>query len=429
MKKVLYFDCFSGAAGDMLCGALLDLGIKLSALEYELGKLDLPEKYHLHASRAERQSIAGVHFVVHGPGVRDCGHGSAKTHSHSKHEHHHTHGEDHHHHHDHDTHAHGRTYAEIKQLIEKSDLSAFVKEKAVAVFHRVAVAEGKIHGMPPEKVHFHEVGALDSIIDIVSFCVLVEKLGSPAILASPLVDGTGIITCAHGTFPVPAPATLEILAETPLTQVNEPHELLTPTGAALLKEFAISFAPMQNIKPEKIGYGLGTRELASRPNVVRAILGEQVEEQTAAPAGSQTDTVAVLETNLDDCTGEIIADTQERLFAAGALDVYYVPIQMKKNRPGILLSVIASPEKIAALEEIMLTHTTAFGVRRTAMTRSKLRREIKTVQTEFGPVEVKYGYFKDKLVQVAPEMESCKKLAEKKKISVGDVFAAVRRLS
>lgn len=455
--KTLYFDCFSGASGDMLVGSLIDLGVKLSAIEWELGKLELPDKFHLHANRDQRQSVHGIKFTVHDESQHhDCGsHSQAHNHEHHHthdHSHEHSHCDCHGHAHTHEAktedpddgsefvheqgqphthghshpheHAHGRNFTEISALITGSDLSDFVKTRALAVFRRVAVAEGKIHGVSPELVTFHEVGALDSIIDILSFCIAIEKLGRPRILASPLVEGTGWVDCAHGRFPVPSTATLEILAGIPLTQTDEPHELLTPTGAALLAEFAEGFAPMQSLKTENIGYGLGTRQLQSRPNVVRAILGETTE----APATTdEQDSVVVLETNLDDLPGELIGAAQEQLFAAGALDVFYQPIQMKKNRPGVLLSVIANSTDAARLTDLILTHTSAFGVRQTVAQRTKLRREIKTVTTPFGPVEVKLGYRGDTLVQVAPEFESARKLADAKGVPLQKIYDAARQ--
>jgi pyridinium-3,5-bisthiocarboxylic acid mononucleotide nickel chelatase len=475
--KTLYFDCFSGASGDMLVGSLIDLGVKLSAIEWELGKLDLPDKYHLHASHEERQSITGIKFTVHDESLHKCcgasSHGEEHVHEHThEREHEHLHEEQHHHdeqahehhHHDHEEHehcghdhghehhhshedaddgsefiheqgaphehVHGRSYEQIRQLLSDSGLSDFVKERSLAVFHRIAVVEGKIHGIEPEKVTFHEVGALDSILDIVSFCIGIEKLGKPRILASPLVDGTGWVDCAHGRFPVPAPATLGLLTGIPITQSSEPHELITPTGAALLAEFSESFAPLQNFKIEKTAYGLGTRQLKSRPNVVRALLGEtDSAPASTAPAtasSDEQDTVVILETNLDDLPGELIGDAQEKLFAAGALDVFYQPIQMKKNRPGVLLSVIATPADAGKLSELILTRTSAFGVRQTTVQRLKLRREIKTVQTSFGPVEVKFGYRGDKLVQAAPEYESARKAAEAKNVPLQKVYDAAR---
>ena len=362
--KALYLDCISGISGDMMVGALIDLGVKPSSLEWELSKLNLGD-FHMHYDRAKRKEIEGVKFDIHGGATHqehahhDCcghehaqgehgdehedGHAHEHTHAHShehthagghththEHEHSHAHehehghlgaecdhdhgsethahehgGEEHDHKHEHDhghahhehghshehEHAHGnehehghhdhhgesRTYAEIRKLIEESELSGFVKKHAVSIFHRIAVAEGKIHGQPPESVHFHEVGAFDSIADIVLTCVGLEALGIEKVHCSRLHDGHGTVECAHGTFPVPAPATLEILRGIPLGQVDEPHELITPTGAAIAAEFSAGFGLMPAIKTERIGYGLGTRELANRPNVLRAVLGELAE--------------------------------------------------------------------------------------------------------------------------------------------------------
>jgi pyridinium-3,5-bisthiocarboxylic acid mononucleotide nickel chelatase len=321
--KALYLDCISGISGDMTVGALVDLGVRPSALEWELSKLPIGE-FHMHFDRAKRKEIEGIRFTIHEGTVHrpeqdehkdahshshhheeeedhehhhhhehgeeghhhhhedehgDCGnhnHGNEVEHSHS-HEHDHDHGEcsghdhDHEHHHEHE---HARAYADIRSMLEASELSPFVKKHALGIFRRIAVAEGKIHGKSPDEVHFHEVGALDSIADIVMACVGIESLGATRIFASPLHDGHGTVECAHGTFPVPAPATLEILQGIPLGQIDEPHELITPTGAAIIAEFAESFGQMPTLKIEKIGYGLGKRDLATRPNVLRAVLGE-----------------------------------------------------------------------------------------------------------------------------------------------------------
>jgi len=280
--KTLYLDLFSGISGDMFLGALVDLGVDARQLELELQKLRL-EGYHLHVARGEKGSIAGVKFDVH---LAEDHSTADEPHTHS-----HEHGHDHVHEHFHlhlpsvshsHSHSHGRTFGQIKQLIAASALSDWVKEKAVAVFHRIAVAEGKIHGVPSEEVTFHEVGAVDSIIDIVGACIGLELLGRPRVLASAVVEGNGWMDCAHGRFPIPAPATLAILGARgiPLSQCAETSELVTPTGAALLAEFAETFGPMQNLAAEKIGFGLGTRENKTRPNVLRAILGDSAGVQS-----------------------------------------------------------------------------------------------------------------------------------------------------
>jgi uncharacterized protein (DUF111 family) len=258
----------------MTVGALVDLGVLPSTLEWELSKLPIGE-FHMHFDRAKRKEIEGVRFTIHEGAVHRP---EQDEHEEEHHDHHH-HGEkepEHHHaehEHEHD-HEDARAYADIRAMIEASELSPFVKKHALGIFRRIAVAEGKIHGKSPDEVHFHEVGAFDSIADIVMSCVGVESLGVTKIFASSLHDGHGTVECAHGTFPVPAPATLEILQGIPLGQIDEPHELITPTGAAIIAEFAEGFGPMPTLKIEKIGYGLGKRELAARPNVLRAVLGE-----------------------------------------------------------------------------------------------------------------------------------------------------------
>ena len=323
--KVLFLDCFSGISGDMTVGALVDLGVKPSTLEWELSKLEIGD-FHMHFDRQKRQNVEGVKFGIHEGSTHThaqdephdhshCDHdhdhehhdekepahshehthahehGEAHEHEHTHaHEHSHEHGEhthEHGHTHDHDHgcevhphhhHEHGRSHRQIRELIEHSELSPFVKKHALSIFQRIAVAEGKIHGQPPEDVEFHEVGALDSIADIISACVGIESLGVEKVFVSTLHDGHGTVECAHGTFPVPTPATLEILQGIPVGQIDEPHELITPTGAAIVAEFGASFGPMPRIKSEKIGYGLGARDLASRPNVLRAVLGTLVED-------------------------------------------------------------------------------------------------------------------------------------------------------
>jgi hypothetical protein len=413
--KTLYLDTFSGISGDMFIGALIDLGADARKLERELKKLKLAG-YHLHVARQQKSGIAGVRFDVH---LADA------------HEHHHEH-ESHHAsrftHHDRHHHEENRTFEEIKKLIRRSKLSAWVKKKSVAVFQRIAEAEGKIHGMPPEKVHFHEVGAVDSIVDIVGACLALELLGKPRVLAAPVVEGTGWVDCAHGRFPVPAPATLAILGARGIgiTQCNEPHELVTPTGAALLGEFVEDFGPMQNLVAEKIGFGLGTRDNQTRPNVLRAVLGKPstLNSQPSTALDWEMDRVAVLETNLDDVSGEILGYFVETALAAGALDVFHTPMQMKKNRPGVLLTVLCAETDADKFSEMILRETSAFGVRRTTAERRKLRREFTKIKTQFGEVTLKIGRLNGKVIQAAPEFESCKKLAAQAKIPLKRIYEA-----
>ena len=436
--KILYLDLFSGIAGDMFIGALLDLGVDAHKLERELKKLKL-DGYRLHISRRQKSAIDGVKFDVHLTHEHDheSAHESAcgiRFHEHVHDGGHHHHDHEHQHDHPHDD---QRNFLEIKQLISRSKLSAWVKRKSIAVFQRIADAEGKIHGRPPGEVHFHEVGAVDSIVDIVGAAIVLELLGKPRVFASPIIEGTGWIDCAHGRFPVPAPATLAILGARgiSLTQCDEPHELVTPTGAALLAEFVESFGTMENLVAEKIGFGLGTRENVTRPNVLRTVLGTQSKVQSPkSKAGSigrpstgldwETDRIAVLETNLDDCTGEILGSFVETALAAGALDVFHTPIQMKKNRPGVLLTVLCADADADKFCELILRETTAFGVRKTFAERRKLRREFAEVKTAFGKVTVKIGRLGGKVIQSAPEFEPARKLAAQKNVPVKTIYEA-----
>jgi len=418
--KTLYLDLSSGVSGDMFVGALVDLGVDARRLERELKKLKL-DGYHLHVTRQQKSSIEGVKFDVHLIGEHH-------------HEHEHSYRASRTTHHAHYRPDGNRNFAEIKQLIFRSRLSSWVKKKSIAVFQRIAEAEGKIHGLPPAKVHFHEVGAVDSIVDITGACVALEMLGKPRVFASPVIEGTGWIDCAHGRFPVPAPATLAIFGARGIgvTQCDESHELVTPTGAALLAEFAESFGPMQNLIAEKTGFGLGTRENRTRPNVLRVMMGtaskvRSPKSKVAEAPDWETDRIAVLETNLDDINSEILGHFLETAMAAGALDVFHTPIQMKKNRPGVLLTVLCAEADADKFSEMILRETSTFGVRRSVAERRKLRREFVEIRTRFGKITVKLGKFNDKVVQAAPEFESCKKLATRAKVPLKQVYAAACR--
>lgn len=384
--KLLYLDCFAGVSGDMLLGALIDLGVPLEALREPLGRLQLPG-FTISTRRVVKQNIAATKF--------DCvEHATIRPHSH-------------------------RGYTEIAGLITGSGLSETVKQRATNVFRRLGEAEAKIHGLPLEQVHFHEVGAVDSIVDIVGACIALEHLGVEAVQASPLPLGSGFVETAHGRFPVPAPATLELVSGVPTAATALRVELVTPTGAALVTEFASAFGPLPALRVQRIGYGAGSRDLEQSPNVLRAILGE-----ADAVATAQTDTVSVLETNLDDMNPEWFGDLMERLLTAGALDVFWTPVQMKKNRPGILVTVLCGRPVADRLMELLLTHSTTFGVRVHEAQRRTLARELVTVTTRYGPVQVKLGRLGDRLVQRAPEYESCKQVAAVAGVPVRAVYEA-----
>lgn len=387
----------------MTVGALCDLGVPPEHLLGELEKLGLTKEFHAEIRRDQRQHISGLKFDVH-----------EKPHTHAHpfvfQSAHHSHGPE--------THVHGRTHREIQELLTKSLLTEFVKEKSLAVFQRIAIAEGKIHGIPPEDVGFHEVGAVDSIVDIVAACVAIEYLKPAAIYASELFEGSGSVKCAHGSFPLPAPATLEILRGIPLKQIAEPMEFITPTGAALIAEFASSFSPMPSLTPEKIGYGLGTRDTSPRPNVLRVILGE------GAATSVETDEVLQVETNLDDLSPELLAPVLSSLLAAGALDAFFTPIQMKKGRPAWLLSFLCEEGDLPKLTPIVFRETSAFGLRTHRVQRQKLVREFSTIDTLYGPIQIKRGYWKGALLQLAPEFDSCAAAAAANGVPVREVYAA-----
>ena len=414
--KTLYLDIFSGISGDMFLGAMIDIGVDAAVLEAELAKLSLGG-YQLHVGRKTKANIEGVKFDVHLLPTKGDEHSHEHGHSHS------------HSHDDNGGRSHERTFADIQSLITDSSLSGWVKEKSIAVFRRVAEAEGKVHGMPPDEVHFHEVGAVDSIVDIVGGCIALELLDKPRVLAAPVTEGTGWVECAHGRFPVPTAATLEILGArgVAVNQCDEPHELVTPTGAALLAEFAESFGLMRGVTPERIGYGLGTRDMNTRPNVLRAVLGQAEAATEAKPLDWERDTVTVIETNLDDINAEHLGHFVETALKAGALDVFHTSIQMKKNRPGVLLTVLCAEADADRFSEMILRETTALGIRRHAADRRKLRREVVTVETPLGQVRVKLGRLNGELVQAAPEYESCRAAAAKAGVPLKAVYAAAQK--
>jgi pyridinium-3,5-bisthiocarboxylic acid mononucleotide nickel chelatase len=428
--RILYVDCFSGISGDMFVGALTDLGVAPSVFEWELSKIDLEEQ-HLHFERQARKGIAGIKFGVHV--------GAVHVHTEHEHSHDHTdshddHSHDNHHHHDHQGdagHPHPssakapdkqdlfptvhRTYRDIVRLINESGLSDFTKKHSLGVFHRLAMAEAKIHACPVDDVQFHEVGALDSIVDIVLACVGIESLGVDEIHFSRLVDGQGSIRCAHGEYPIPSPATLEILNGLPLSQIPVPFELITPTGAALVAEFQNSVGALPLMRPIKTGYGLGTRDLSERANVLRAILGEKV-------LSSDPERLAEVQATIDDMSPELLGVAIEKIREAGAVEAFFSSVQMKKSRPGILITALCRPEKLGEIQEVILRHTSTFGVRYREVERLALDRKFVSVVTSYGPLSIKLGILNKEVIQVAPEFEDCRKAAEKAGVPIKTVY-------
>ena len=314
-----------------------------------------------------------------------------------------------------------RNYAQIKSLIEKSGLSPFVKRAGLGIFEKIAKAEGKIHNTPLEKVHFHEVGGIDSLVDILGSAISMEFLGIKKVISSKIPLGTGFVTCSHGNLPVPAPATLSILKGAPVYGTQIPHELTTPTGAAIISFFADSFGPIPDMLISKIGYGAGKREHKTRPNILRIITG-------SAPLKSEycrDDEITVIETVIDDMNPEIYGFVMDRLFKAGALDVIWIPAFMKKNRPGTIVQVLCPMELQEAMAALILTETTSSGLRHYTVRRKKLPRRMLKIDTQFGKVEVKAMVDPKGVEQIVPEYEVCKKIAGKKNIPIKTVYAII----
>ncbi len=399
--RALAFDSTGGASGDMILAALIHLGVDAAALAAEL-KAFAPEPFELRVESALSAHLSGTRVRV----LTDAEH-------HHDHHHHHHHGHDHHH-------APHRGLKEIGAMIDRSELPEEVKARAHRVFRRLGEAEARIHGTTIDAIHFHEVGAMDSIVDIVGACLALHKLGVDAIAVGPLPQGHGTIECAHGTFPNPAPATVELLRGHAVVSVDEPFELVTPTAAALLAEWKTCDRAPSGAVVKAIGYGIGHRELKSRPNLLRAILLE-------VQASANEDECLVLETNLDDVSPELIGVLSGRLLAAGALDVFAVAAQMKKQRPGVLLTTLARPSDRDALLDLIFRESTTFGVREYTARRTILARRFETVATPYGEIRIKIGEWKGADVVRAPEMEDCVLRAQERGVSVRAVYEAAQR--
>ena len=416
--KTLYLECNMGAAGDMLTAALLELAEDKQAFLDKMNSLGLPG-VQVEAEPAVKCGITGTHMRVTVHGEEEEPGEDGHEHHHHDHDHEHDHEHEHEHHHDHDHehehHHHHASAGDIEALIRGLDVSEKVKADACAVYQLIAEAESKVHGRPVTEIHFHEVGTLDAVADVVGVCLLMEMIAPDRVLASPVHTGSGNVRCAHGILPVPAPATALLLEGIPSYGGEVRGELCTPTGAALLKHFASGFGPRPVMAVKAIGYGMGKKDF-ERANCVRAFLGE---------SEGQRETVTKLECNLDDMTGEEIGFAQERLFEAGAFDVYTLPIGMKKSRPGILLSVVCRTEDADRMAEVLMAHTTTLGVRRLDLSRYVLKREIDTVDTAYGPVRVKrargMGTEKEKA-----EYEDLAELARKNNLPLKAIRKAVK---
>jgi len=383
-----YLDCSSGISGDMLLAALLDAGVDARRLLRELKKMRLGF-YEFKLTRAVRGNLVGARVDIRIPAQQPP-----------------------------------RKLGDIEEMMGKTELAETVKEKALKIFRRLAEAEGKLHNLPPGEVHFHEVGAVDAIIDIVGACLGLELLEVSELTCSPLNVGGGRVEAEHGSLPVPAPATAELLKEIPIYSTGIEGELVTPTGAAIVSTLASSFGPMPPMKVERIGYGAGEKDIPGQANVTRLFVGESVEVVKPQPGAAGDELVSVIEANLDDMSPQLYGYFVEQALAAGALDVTCSAVQMKKNRPGLLVTVLCAPESSDALAQLLFEQTTTIGLRIYEARRKVLEREFVSVETPFGEVRVKVGKREGKVLNVAPEYEDCQRLAAEKSVPLKEVILA-----
>jgi hypothetical protein len=386
--NLAYFDCFSGISGDMTLGALVDAGCDVARLRNELQALQVPG-WELSAEKVWKNGMAATCAKV-------------KTEEQRAH----------------------RSLTEVLEILRRSDLAPRVRDRARAVFQKLGEAEARVHDVPLEKIHFHEVGAVDAIVDIVGACIGFHALGIDKFACSPLNVGGGTTKMAHGVLPVPAPATANLLQGKPTYSNGVQRELVTPTGAAIVATLCDTFGPQPPMTVSAIGYGAGTADLEGQPNVLRIMIGESTEK--AVPGYDEE--ISVIEANLDDMNPQIYGYFLERALAAGALDVYTTPVQMKKNRPGTLLTVLCKPQDTNALTSLIFAETTTFGVRTTNAQRRILPREHVSVSTTFGDVRIKLSRVNGRILHVSPEFEDCRKLAVEKNVPLQQVInEALRR--
>jgi pyridinium-3,5-bisthiocarboxylic acid mononucleotide nickel chelatase len=427
--RIAYLDCFSGISGDMFLGALVDAGVAPKLLEGAVASLNIGAR--LEISRVERGGISAAKVDVYAHGEKDSPRKVRSERGH-EHAHEHAHGR---------KHApqirdqHGRRLNEIRGIIEQAAISPGAKTKAIRIFEALGEAEAEIHNTSVEQVHFHEVGAVDALADIVCAAVGAESLAVDEWVCSPLNVGGGSVKCAHGTLPVPAPATLRLLRDAPVYSSGPQVELVTPTGAAIVKTLSSRFAPFPAMKIEKAGYGAGTREFPEHPNLLRITLGQSLPDDANRRSGTSNDNIVsdkindkindkimVLEANLDDLSPQVLAYAMERLLAEGALDAFSVPVQMKKNRPGALLTVLAKIEDANRLTKLIFAETTTLGVRRREQQRQTLSRRSESVDTQWGPVRIKIANMNGSISNYAPEYEDCRTLAEAQHVPLRTVM-------
>jgi len=408
--RIAYLDCFSGISGDMFLGALVDAGVSAKLLEDTVAALDIGAR--LEIKRVARGGISATKVDVYSNGEKDL----PREVFWERHEHDHAR-----------EHKHARGLNEIRQIIDNAAISGTAKATAIRIFETLGEVEAEIHNTPVERVHFHEVGAVDAMVDIVCAAVGAESLAVEEWVCSPLNVGGGTVKCAHGTLPVPGPATLKLLRDAPVYSSGPQVELVTPTGAAIVKTLSSRFAPFPAMKIEKAGYGAGTRDFPEHPNLLRLTIGETLPADAASTspstsASTSNDMITVLEANLDDLSPQVLAYAMERLLAEGALDVFSVPVQMKKSRPGALLTVLAKMEDANRLTKLIFAETTTLGVRRRAEQRQTLSRRWETVDTTWGPVRIKIASMNGSVSNYAPEYEDCRALAEAHRVPLKEVI-------
>ncbi len=388
--RVAHFDCFSGISGDMTVAALLDAGVSAEAVRDGVASLGLPIR--LEIAKVRKGGFAATQVSVWAP----------EEHSH-------------------------RHLPAVEEILQRGRLTPRQRDLALKIFRRLAEAEAAVHGLPLEKVHFHEVGALDSIADIAAAAIGLDLLGADCFSSGPVPTGTGMVKCAHGLMPIPAPGTAELLKGVPLRPSSIKAELTTPTGAAILTTVVQQWLEQPSMTIDSIGYGAGQRDFLEQPNVLRLFVGSIEQGSGVRGQGSVKDQVWMLETNLDDLSAEVIGYCYDLLLSAGALDVFTTPIFMKKNRPGVLLSVLAPEDALPALEEILFRETTTFGIRRYPVQRHKLRRQECAVETPWGPVQGKLGWLEGRPPVFSPEYEDCARIARQHGVALREVYAQAQR--
>ena len=441
--RIAYLECFSGISGDMFLGALVDAGVRPQLLEDTVAALGVGAK--LQISRVIRSGISATKVDVWVDGEKDMPREEYWAKQDAAHPHSHEHGHDHphSHSHDHDHHEHAavegasagapashkhdhvhRGLKEIRKIISAAAISESAKKTAISIFEGLGRAEAKIHNVPVEEIHFHEVGSVDAIVDIVCAAVGAEALGVEEIVCSSLNVGGGTVKCAHGNFPVPAPATVELLKDAPVYSSGAQVELVTPTGAAIARTLVRRFGSFPEMKIEKSGYGAGSRDFPGHPNVMRLVVGEAA---SMLASKTNSEAITVLEANLDDLNPQVFGYVMDRLLEEGALDAFGMPVQMKKNRPGTLLTVLCKPEDASKLTQLIFTETTTLGVRRREEVRQALARRWETVRTPWGEVRMKIASMNGTVTNYAPEYEDCRRIAAEHHVPLKTVIQEASR--